>query len=79
VLFVPDMIAGAGALIAGALRQLDGVRDAGPAIDAIGPRTARVLREARSSGKTATEIARRMALSRLRRAARSRSTVRAPR
>lgn len=67
ILFVPDVIAGAGALIAGALHHVARSRDPGPAIDAIGPRTHMVLREARRTGRLATEVARRMALRRLER------------
>ena len=67
ILFVPDTLVGAGALVAGALRHLEAIDDPGPAIDAIGARVARLLAESRRSGRLPSETARRMALRRLHR------------
>lgn len=67
VLFVPDTIVGAGALVAGALRHLDGVTEPGAAIDRIGERVARLLHESRRTGRLPSDTARRIALRRLRR------------
>jgi len=67
VVFVPDVLVGAGALIAGALRHLEGETEPGPAIDRIGARVARLLTESRRTGLPATEAARRIAERRLRR------------
>ena len=69
IVFVPDILVGAGALVAGALRHLDGVTDPGPAIDRIGPRVGRLLAESRRTGLPATETALRIAERRLRRGA----------
>jgi leucine dehydrogenase len=67
VLFVPDTLVGAGALIAGALRHLEGVTDPGPVIDRIGRRVTGLLAESRRTGRLTSETARRIALRRLRR------------
>jgi leucine dehydrogenase len=69
LVFVPDILVGAGALVAGALRHLDGVTEPGPAIDRIGGRVARLLAESRRTGRLATETAQRIADRRLRRGA----------
>jgi glutamate dehydrogenase/leucine dehydrogenase len=65
VVFVPDVLVGAGALVAGALRHLEGVTEPGPAIDRIGGRVARLLAESRRTGLPASETARRIAGRRL--------------
>jgi len=65
IVYVPDVLVGAGALIAGALRHLKGVTDPGRAIDRIGGRVADLLRESRRRGGLATETARSLAERRL--------------
>jgi len=64
VLFVPDIVASAGAVVAGVLPCRTDPR---PIIARIGPRTVRILREAARTGATATEVARRRAEGRVRR------------
>ncbi len=67
IVFVPDVLASAGALIAGLSPRLRGAGEPGPAVDRIGPRVGRILREAERGGLDASEVARRAAARRLRR------------
>ena len=68
VLVVPDSLAGAGALIAGVLLRMKAVADPGPAIDRIGERVLRLLRQAAARGELPSEAATRAAHRRLARA-----------
>jgi leucine dehydrogenase len=67
ILFVPDALVGAGALIAGALRHLQGIDDPGASIDRIGPRVTRLLSESRRTGRSPSETALAIARRRLQR------------
>jgi leucine dehydrogenase len=57
ILFVPDFIASAGAVILGVCRSIMHVTDHERRIDAMGETAREVLAESRTSGRTATEIA----------------------
>lgn len=72
ILFVPDFIASAGAVILGVCRVIMHVTDHEQRIDAIGQTAREVLAESRSSGRLATEIAQERAWARIERARRAR-------
>jgi len=72
ILFVPDFIASAGAVILGVCRSIMNVTDHEQRIDALGETAREVLAESRSSGRTATEIAQARAWARIERARRER-------
>lgn len=72
ILFVPDFIASAGAVILGVCRSIMHVTDHEQRIDALGETAREVLAESRASGRTATEIAQARAWARIERARRER-------
>jgi leucine dehydrogenase len=76
VLFVPDLIASAGAVVHGICRGLMGIDDPGPRIDALGETARAVLDESRTSGRTPTEIAHARARARIEQARRDRQSKR---
>lgn len=57
ILFVPDIVASAGAVVRGVCHAIMGGEDPGPRIDALGETARAVLDESRTSGRTPTEIA----------------------
>lgn len=57
VLYVPDFIASAGAVIYGIARNLMGLPDPMRLVDAVGITAREVLAESRASGRTATDVA----------------------
>lgn len=65
IIYVPDMLAGAGGLITGVLHQMREGRGVGAAVERIGARTTRLLRESDRSGLLPSEVASRAALHRL--------------
>ena len=65
IVYVPDTLASAGGLITGVLYQLENRSDARAAVEGIGPRTTRLLREADRSGLLPSEVVRRTVLRRL--------------
>lgn len=65
VLFVPDFIASAGAVILGVCRSIMRVTDHEQRIEALGETARAVLAESRTSGRTATEIAQARAWARI--------------
>lgn len=67
ILHVPDPIASAGAVTEGIARELMSSTDPTPLIDKLGETAREVLREARATGRTATEVAEAVARRRLRR------------
>jgi leucine dehydrogenase len=70
ILFVPDFIASAGAVILGVCRSIMHVTDHEQRIDALGETAREVLAESRASGRTATAIAQARAWARIERARR---------
>lgn len=68
VLFVPDVLASAGAVVHGVSRGLMGVTDSAPLIDALGATARDILIASRASGRTATDLAHERARDRIRRA-----------
>jgi leucine dehydrogenase len=70
ILFVPDVLASAGAVVHGVARALMGVEDTAPLIDALGATAAEILAAGRKSGRLATELAHERASARIRRATR---------
>jgi leucine dehydrogenase len=77
ILFVPDVIASAGAVVHGVSRSLMGVTDSGPLIDALGDTARAVLAASRETGRLATDIAHERARARIR-SARERAAQPAP-
>jgi hypothetical protein len=57
ILYVPDFVLNAGGVIRGARHALLGDADSGPAIDAIGPRVARLLERARAGRRPPWRVA----------------------
>lgn len=57
ILFVPDIIASAGAVVHGVCDEIMGGADPWPRIDALGQTARAVLEDSRASGRTPTEIA----------------------
>jgi leucine dehydrogenase len=75
ILFVPDVLASAGAVIHGVSRALMGVADSGPLIDALGATALEILVASRDSGRLATDIAHERARARIRRAREARERL----
>ena len=65
VMFVPDEIASAGAVIEGAGKTVMGLSDRGPLIDKLGATAATVLDRAKEAGKSPTAVARELANERI--------------
>lgn len=62
LLFVPDIIASAGAVVLGVAEKIMGLGDAAPLIDRLGTIAGDVLRESASSGRTPMAVAQERAL-----------------
>jgi leucine dehydrogenase len=69
ILFVPDVVASAGAVVHGVCQAIMGGADPWPRIDALGEIARAVLDESRAGGRTPTEIAHARARARIARAA----------
>jgi leucine dehydrogenase len=69
ILFVPDIVASAGAVVHGVCQAIMGGADPWPRIDALGDIARAVLEESRASGRAPTEIAHARARARIARAA----------
>ena len=67
VLFVPDPVASAGAVIEGVGRSVMGLEDPGPLIDALGVTALEILRESATSGEPTPVVAERRARIRIER------------
>ena len=65
VLFVPDIISSAGAVVEGVGRTVMGLADTGPLIDALGATAGEVLQSAKASGQSTTEVAEQRARKRI--------------
>jgi leucine dehydrogenase len=68
ILFVPDVLASAGAVIHGVSRRMMGLADSGPLIDALGVTARDVLAASRATGRLASDVARDRARERIDRA-----------
>lgn len=70
ILFVPDVLASAGAVVHGVSRWVMGLHDSGPLIDALGVTARDVLATSRATGRLASDVARDRARERIDRARR---------
>jgi leucine dehydrogenase len=66
ILFVPDVLASAGAVVHGVSRGLMGLAASTPLIDALGATALEILKSSRESGRLASAIARELAYARIR-------------
>ena len=66
VLFVPDVVASAGAVVDGVGDRIMGLADRGPLIDRLGETAFRLLLDSQTTGKTASELAAEQAWARIR-------------